>query len=70
MRRLARPVGAEQAEHRALLDVEIDAVERPYLAVGLHQPLHAHGGRRTAVARPREGACPSLIPHWRLAGHG
>ena len=40
-RRLARPVGAEEAEHLARLDVEVQIVERLHLAVVLGEALRA-----------------------------
>jgi hypothetical protein len=39
--RLARPVGAEQAEHRALLHLQVDPVEGDDVAVGLREPFRA-----------------------------
>ena len=46
---LARPVGAEKAQHRARGHLEVDAVEGADLAEVLDQPLGQHG--RT-VAHP------------------
>ena len=42
---LARPVRAEQTEHRARLDLERDAVERPHVAAGedLHEVVGFDG---------------------------
>jgi len=50
-RRLARAVGTEQPEHRPALDVEVDAVERLNVTVGLGQPAYAD--REIVVGRPR-----------------
>ena len=44
--RLAGPVGSQQGEHLAGLDVERKVVDSPDVAVGLPQPGHGEGGRR------------------------
>jgi hypothetical protein len=56
--RLARAVGAEEAEHRAGARAEVDAVERPDVAERLDQALDGDGGlgglrvgRRAGAAR-------------------
>ena len=50
-RRLARAVGAEQAEHRAGLDLEVDAVERADLAERLDEAFDEDGRLAAAAAR-------------------
>jgi hypothetical protein len=42
-RRLAGPVGAEQAEHLSGGHVQADAAHRLHLAIGLAQVAHLHG---------------------------
>ena len=48
-RRLARPVGAEEAERLAGRDREVDAAHRFDLAVALDETVHRHGGDDRAV---------------------
>jgi hypothetical protein len=48
--RLARAVGAEEPEDGARRDVEVDAIEGPDVAEGLHEPGHAD--RRLARVHP------------------
>ena len=40
---LARAVRPEQAQHGALGDIEVDAVQSPYVAEGLHQAFGVDG---------------------------
>jgi hypothetical protein len=44
-RRLAGPIGPEEAERLPRGDVEVDAADRLDVAVALHEPAHAHGRR-------------------------
>ena len=53
--RLAGAVGPEQAEHGAGRDLQIDAVERPHVAVGLTQPFRFYG----QLGRGHPGKLPS-----------
>ena len=63
---LAGPIGAEQPQHRAFRHVEIDAVQCPYFAEGLHQTFGVDGawhvalpGMGVPVAWPVRGASPT-----------
>jgi hypothetical protein len=50
---LTRAVRPEQAEDRALRDIEIDAVQSPYVAEGLHQAFGVDGAWH--VSSPKIG---------------
>ena len=51
-RRLAGAVGAQQAEHLARLDGQVDPADRGEVAEPVRQPTREHG-RDAIVARPR-----------------
>src|SRR5205814_1985390 len=73
-RRLARPVRAEQAEHLASAKLEVDALQRLEVSVGLRQAANAddsaHGRSSStipaAVSRRNSSGLPGSASAWRM----